>query len=234
MAISNVLQTFWHPVVFRALDEALADYAGEAFQVRLWNGATWGQTHCPKFTLMINNPEGLRRLFVNPSELGIGEAYIAGDFDVEGDMAAAFEIGDYLLDEAKTSGISQLLLALLGKMPSHEEATNGLQPAQLHGPSHSKNRDLRAIRYHYDLPPEFFALWLDRRIIYSGAYFADADNTDLDAEQLSKLQYISRKLRLQPGEHLLDIGCGWGGLMAQAATQYGVNVHGVTLSLRQA
>ena len=63
-------------------------------QGKLWSGATWGQTHCPKFRLVINNPEGLRRLFVNPSELGIGEAYIAGDFDVEGDMATAFEIGD--------------------------------------------------------------------------------------------------------------------------------------------
>lgn len=212
----------------------MADYAGEAFQVRLWNGATWGQTHCPKFRLMINNPEGLRRLFVNPSELGIGEAYIAGDFDVEGDMAAAFEIGDYLLDEAKTSGISQLLLALLGKMPSHEEATNGLQPAQLHGPIHSKNRDLRAIRYHYDLPPEFFALWLDRRMIYSGAYFADADNTDLDAHNFPNCNISPGSSGCSPAStcsiSVVDGEVSWPRRQRNMALMF----NGVTLSLRQA
>jgi len=127
MAISNVLQAVWHPVVFRTLDEALADYTGKVFAVRLWNGATWSRTVNPKFTVVLNSPAALDRLFVHPSELGIGEAYIAGDFDVEGDMEAAFELGDYLLRGTKSSRMSQLFLSLFDKIPSHEEPTTGLQ-----------------------------------------------------------------------------------------------------------
>jgi cyclopropane-fatty-acyl-phospholipid synthase len=234
MAISDVLQTVWHPILFRALDEVFADYTGEGFELRLWDGATWSKTSNSRFTLVLNNPEALRRLFVHPSELSAGEAYIADDFDVEGDLVAAFELGDYLLGGTKVSGVSELLLTVLDKMPSHEKpATNWRRP-ELNGPVHSKNRDLEAIRYHYDLPPEFFALWLDRWMMYSSAYFADGDEADLDVAQESKLEYISKKLRLRPGENLLDIGCGWGGLIVYAAAQYGVRAHGVTLSIRQA
>jgi cyclopropane-fatty-acyl-phospholipid synthase len=233
MAISDVLQTVWHPILLRALDEMFADYSGEGFQLRLWDGTTWSKTGNSRFTLVLNNPEALRRLFVDPSELGVGEAYIAGDFEVEGDMDAAFELGDYLLGGTKVSGISELLLSVLDKMPSHERRATDWRRADLNGPVHSKNRDLEAIRYHYDLPPEFFALWLDRRMMYSSAYFADGD-TDLDGAQKSELDYICKKLRLRPSENLLDIGCGWGGLIVYAAAQYGVRAHGVTLSLRQA
>lgn len=92
---------------------------------------------------------------------------------------------------------------------------------------------MQAVRYHYDLPPEFFALWLDRHMMYSCAYFADGDRSDLDAAQEHKLEYICRKLRLRPGDQLLDIGCGWGGLIMYAAAQHGVHAHGITLSIRQ-
>jgi len=234
MAISNVLHTVWHLIFFRALDEVFADYPGTAFQVRLWNGTTWSRTSNPKFTVILNTPEALRRLFVHPSEVGIGEAYIAGFVDVEGDMQAAFELGDYLLCGTRACRISQLLLTVLGKMPYREEAGSNLQHHPLHGTIHSKSRDSQAIRYHYDLPPDFFALWLDRRMIYSCAYFADGNHADLDAAQNSKLHYISKQLRLRPGERLLDIGCGWGGFIVHAAAEYGVQAHGVTLSLRQA
>lgn len=236
MAISSVLETLWHPFVFRTLKEELAGYAGKPFQVRLWNGTAWGMAGEPKFTLVINDVEALRRLFVEPTELGLGEAYIAGDFDVEGDMEAAFELGDYLLERAKAPHLSlaSLPLNLLEKIPSHEEPEAGMQRAQLHGAVHSKNRDVQAIRYHYDLPPEFFELWLDPRMLYSCAYFSNGDRTDLDAAQNAKLEYVAKKLRLRPGERLLDIGCGWGGLIVYAAEHYGVQAHGVTLSLRQA
>jgi cyclopropane-fatty-acyl-phospholipid synthase len=234
MAISTVLETLWHPFVFRSLKEELADYAGKPFRTRLWNGATWDMAGNPKFTLVVNNVEALRRLFLEPTEMGLGEAYIAGDFDVEGDMEAAFELGDYLLDRVKASHFSSLPLTLLEKIPSHEEPIAGRERAELHGAVHSKNRDEQAIRYHYDLPPEFFELWLDPRMLYSCAYFSNGDDTDLDAAQDSKLEYIAKKLRLRPGEHLLDIGCGWGGLIVYAAAQHGVQAHGVTLSLRQA
>jgi cyclopropane-fatty-acyl-phospholipid synthase len=234
MAISSVLETLWHPFVFRALKEELADYTGKPFQVRLWNGATWSTRGNPKFTLAVNHAEAFRRLFEDPTELGLGEAYLAGDFDVEGDLEAAFELGDYLLGRSKRSSTSARSLNLLDKASSHEEPIAGSQCAQLHGPAHSKNRDLQAVRYHYDLPPEFFELWLDPRMLYSCAYFANGDDRDLDAAQDAKLDYIAKKLRLREGEHLLDIGCGWGGFLVHAAAKYGVKAHGVTLSLRQA
>jgi cyclopropane-fatty-acyl-phospholipid synthase len=233
MAIANAVHTLWHPIVFRALEEVLADFGNKTFQVRLWDGTTWGRSDNPKFTLVVYNPEAFWRLFVSPSELNVGEAYIAGDFDVEGNMEAAFELGDYLLSRRRTQGISQVLVALSEKMQWHgEEASR--QRLELRGPAHSRKRDAQAIRYHYDLPPDFFALWLDAHMMYSCAYFANGDNTDLEAAQDSKLEYICRKLRLHRGEHLLDIGCGWGGLIVYAAAHHGVLAQGITLSLRQA
>jgi cyclopropane-fatty-acyl-phospholipid synthase len=169
----------------------------------------------------------------NASGLQSTSAYIAGHFDVEGDVAAAFELGDYLLSRKRTQGISQALVSLFDRMHLHDEEVSG-QRSKVCGTAHSKERDLQAIRYHYDLPPDFFALWLDPYMMYSGAYFTNADNADLDAAQDRKLEYICRKLRLHPGEHLLNIGCGWGGPIQHAAVHHGVQARGITLSLRQA
>ena len=105
-------------------------------------------------------------------------------------------------------------------------------PARLSGRLHSKERDRAAIRYHYDVGNDFYALWLDRRMNYSCAYFRTGTE-DLDTAQEAKLEHICRKLRLTPDEHLLDIGCGWGGLAIYAAQEYGVNALGVTLSEKQ-
>ena len=102
------------------------------------------------------------------------------------------------------------------------------------GPLHSKKRDSQAVRYHYDLPREFFALFLGNSMQYSSAYFHRWDEHDLDAAQERKLDYICRKLRLCQGETLLDIGCGWGGLLTYAASHYGVRAVGITLSISQA
>ena len=89
------------------------------------------------------------------------------------------------------------------------------------------------ISYHYDMPAKFYALWLDERMMYSCAYFSKSDE-DLDSAQERKLDYICRKLRLRPGERLLDIGCGFAGLIMHAVAHYGVRAVGITLSVRQA
>jgi cyclopropane-fatty-acyl-phospholipid synthase len=112
-------------------------------------------------------------------------------------------------------------------------APHGRQRAELKGAEHSKERDQEAIAYHYNLGSDFYRLFLDRRMVYSCGYFPTGQQ-DLDAAQEAKLEHTCRKLRLQPGERLLDIGCGWGGLIMYAAERFGVQALGITLSQPQA
>ena len=118
-------------------------------------------------------------------------------------------------------------------MPVNNRAHENRRPTNFSGSVHSRDRDRQAISYHYDLPVDFYALWLDRRMVYSCAYFATPEE-DLDSAQEHKLDYICKKLRLRRGERLLDIGCGWGGLIMHAAAHYGVQSVGITLSAPQA
>jgi len=239
MAISDVIQAVGRPIVSHAIDELLTSCGNPDFQVRTWDGTIWGALQNPKFVLVLKNPEGLRRLLEPATEVSLGEAFIAGELDVEGDLEAAFDLGDYLLSRQSSDGISQALVSFvnkmssLNKMSSHQKSPSDVRGPQLTGLTHSKHRDQQAVRYHYDLPPEFFALWLDPHMMYSSAYFTNPSD-DLAAAQERKLEYVCRKLRLRRGDHLLDIGCGWGGLIVYAAAHYGVQAHGITLSLRQA
>jgi cyclopropane-fatty-acyl-phospholipid synthase len=118
-------------------------------------------------------------------------------------------------------------------LPSERRSRTGRERAQLHGRRSSLERDRQAIAYHYDLSNDFFALWLDSTMAYSCAVF-ESPNEDLETAQRRKLDYVCRKLRLQPGDRLLDIGCGWGGLVLHAARHFGVDAFGVTLSRAQA
>jgi cyclopropane-fatty-acyl-phospholipid synthase len=215
------------------LDALLADYPKGDLQVRLWDGKIWGPQKQPRFTLVLKHPGALRAMFLSPSELALGEAYIHDDFDIEGDIEAAFDLAGHLLSREFTLRESFSLGKRLHKLPAVDHQDIGRQAASLSGAIHSKERDRHAISYHYDLPPEFYALWLDSRMVYSCAYFA-TEEEDLETAQIRKLDYICRKLRLQPGERLLDIGCGWGGLVMHAAAHYGVEAVGITLSVPQA
>ncbi len=108
-------------------------------------------------------------------------------------------------------------------LPKMGQPRPGDTATKMHGILHSKERGRQAIQHHYDRSNEFFALWLDARMVYTCAYFATPDD-DLETAQERKLDYLCRKLRLQPGERLLDIGCGWGALVIYAAQHYGVQV----------
>jgi len=215
------------------LETLFADCPRRDFQVRLWDGATWGAETKPRFTLVLKHPGALRAMFLSPSELTRGEAYIGDDFDIEGDIEAAFNLADYLLAEERSLWRSLDLAARLQRLPRADGSRTGLHLVKLRGAAHSKDRDRQAVTYHYDLPAEFYALWLGPRMVYSCAYFATPEQ-DLDTAQVRKLDYICRKLRLRPGERLLDIGCGWGGLIMHAAAHYGVEALGITLSVPQA
>ncbi len=218
------------------LRTVLRGYAPRDFTVRLWDGATLdpdaGQTS--RFTLVIHRPAALRRMFWPPTELALGEAYIRGDFDIEGDFESAFVLADHLsafrpgLGERLARARLILTLPSQGPVPARD-----LGAAKLGGRRHSIERDRHAVTYHYDVSDAFYALWLDSRMVYSTGYFCAPDE-DLETAQERKLDVICRKLRLSPGERLLDIGCGWGGLVMHAAKRYGARAVGITLSRPQA
>src|SRR5215472_12457384 len=217
------------------LDNLLAAYPQRDFQVRFWDESIWGSNQQPRFTLVLKHPGALREMFLAPSELTLAEAYLCDDFDIEGDIQAAFHLADYLLDQGTRTLPHNLRLAsLLHRLPAKRPTRPDRQQARLLGQLHSRDRDRLAISYHYDLPAEFFALWLDRNMQYSSAYFASREGTDLETAQRQKLDYLCRKLRLRRDESLLDIGCGWGGLAVHAAAHYGARVVGITLSVPQA
>ena len=203
------------------------------FAARLWDQSELPAVSEPAFILILNHPGSLRRMFSTPIELSLGEAYIYGDFDVEGDFYAMFGLVDALTGRNFTPAeVTTLIKDIQGLPKSGPARAITRKPADLQGKLHSRERDREAIRFHYDVGNEFYALWLDRQMQYSCGYFPTGQ-VDLDTAQAKKIEHICRKLRLKPGERLLDIGCGWGGLARTAAQAYGVNVLGVTLSERQ-
>lgn len=208
------------------------------FDVRFWDGGVDRGKHArPPFTLVLNRPAALRRMLLPPNELSIVESYIAGDVDIDGSMEAAsmlsWAIGDRLRSPLAVMRLVRLLLRLPGQAEDDLATIRFPEQARKLGPRHAPVRDAAAIHYHYDVGNDFYKLWLDRRMVYSCAYFRSAEDS-LDAAQEAKLDLVCRKLRLKPGERLLDIGCGWGGLIMYAAEHYGVDATGITLSENQA
>lgn len=230
-------QTAIDQSVHLTLDVLEQLFAGEAARqvgVRLWDGTRWPDTAPRPAMLVLKHPGALRAMLLPGTEVGLGEAYLYDDFDIEGNAEAVFALADMLTNTAldwrhKLRAGSDLTRLPAGKRP----VTTRRGPAQLSGRRHSVERDRQAVTYHYDVSNDFYALWLDRRMVYSCAYFHSPDD-DLDTAQAQKLEHICRKLRLKPGQRLLDIGCGWGGLVIYAAQHYGVDATGITLSRPQA
>lgn len=209
------------------------------FPVRFWNGAVdEAGKGGSRFTLVLQTPSALRQMLLPPSELRICEAYIRGDFDLEGDIEGAAALAGAIRDRvASPAAVARLARTLL-LLPTpaatvSAEVQRRDAPATGSGARHTPERDAEAVRSHYDVGNDFYRLWLDERMVYSCAYFERPD-VGIDAAQQAKLDHICRKLRLSPGETLLDVGCGWGGLIMHAAQRYGVKATGVTLSLEQA
>jgi cyclopropane-fatty-acyl-phospholipid synthase len=218
--------------------------AQRAFAVRFWDGSVdLPAPEQPQFTLILRRPGALRRMLLPPSELAITEAYLRDDYDVEGSMEALTNLANGFVSRVGNAKTLARLAWRLRQLPRHdaEEGTlrqkdtarGGRAGFKGSGGEHSLQRDSAAVRYHYDTGNDFYALWLDSSMVYSCAYFQRGTD-DLDTAQRNKLEHICRKLRLKPGERLLDIGCGWGGLIRYAAEHYGVEALGVTLSEAQA
>ncbi len=225
------------------LTALLAEVAGVAVPVRLrcWDGSETGPLDAP--TLVISSRRALRRLLWQPDELGFAQAYVAGELDIDGDMTAAIQrfwtaVRDLGLRKPdiglRTRVRAAATLARLGAL-GPRPAPPGEQ-ARLSGLLHSKTRDRAAISHHYDLSNDFYRLLLDEHMAYSCAYFTRAPGSagyTLHDAQTDKLDLVCRKLGLQPGQRLLDVGCGWGSMILHAAEHYGVHATGVTISAEQ-
>jgi len=208
------------------------------FAVRMWDGTTDrpAKLDSVPFTIVLRHPTALRRMFLLPSELSLAEAYLRGDFDIDGDMEAATGLGDGVAERLRAPRTLARLASHLLALPRDGEGGGELRRTSdldALGHQHAPQRDAAAIRFHYDVGNDFYKLWLDERMVYSEAYFTTGTE-DLDTAQRAKLDYICRKLRLQPGERLLEFGCGWGGLITHAVQNFGVSALGITLSNAQA
>jgi cyclopropane-fatty-acyl-phospholipid synthase len=215
-----------------ALAQALPD---RPFRVELWDGSVLEPTRgvAPRMTFQVRSPRALGHVLRAPGQLGVGRAYVAGDLAVD-DIDETLELLDDWapppLDPRTKAAIAAAAvragaLAQVPRAPASE-----LRPR---GRRHSSDRDMRAVRHHYDVSNEFFALFLDESMTYSCGIWSRGATT-LEEAQHAKLDLVCSKLALQPGERVLDVGCGWGSFALHAAREYGVRVTGITLSERQA
>ncbi len=209
--------------------------------LRLWDGTSLGPGDAA-FRVVLRAPWSLRAMFP-ATDLSLGEAYLDDVFDVEGSMVEAMRaiagLGPTLARGRTRRELMRLLLRL-PRPPARSRRRRWLALPERR--AHSLERDREVISYHYDVGNDFYRLFLDERLVYSCAYFADADDGPpgtvddgaLERAQVRKLDLVCRKLGLQPGQRLLDVGCGWGALVVRAAEEFGVRALGITLSEEQA
>lgn len=189
---------------------------GLPLRLVLWDGAVFDFSPAPALVTLRLRSARVGKLFLTGDMGRLGEAYINGDLLVEGRLQDVLRVGMALAERIGRSPWVRRAAALAAKLRRRR----------------TRAHDAKAIRYHYDVSNDFFALWLDQRMIYSCAMFGAADES-LETAQERKLENICRKLQLAPGETLLDVGCGWGGLLLWAARHHGVRGVGVTLSRQQ-
>lgn len=200
----------------RQIDELCRRVADASFVVKYWDGDRVAYGQGPEeFTVVLKSKAVVDRMF-GDIRMRLPEAYVAGDIEIVGDLQRFARVG-FLLESALPS-LSILEKAWLATMSLWQRNGAG--------------RSRRNAAHHYDLGNDFFKLWLDRQMVYSCAYFRRADD-DLDRAQQQKLEHLCAKLRLSPGERMLDIGCGWGALAINAARSRGARVVGITLSEEQ-
>ena len=178
-------------------------------RLRLWDGHEFNFGPTPSVTIVVKDPT-LVSQFTHPSLDLLGSAFVEGRLELEGSISEAIRVCDEL---------SQALV----------DDDDNTPPPRVY---HDKATDAESISYHYDLSNDFYQLWLDQDMAYSCGYFETGEES-LDEAQQAKFRLLCRKLRLKPGEYLLDVGCGWGGLARFAAREYGVKVFGITLSKEQ-
>lgn len=223
----------------RRIFEHLAAALDAKFSVRLWDGSIipLGKEADPNFYVSIGGPGVIGSILRRPTLENLLRHYASGALDFAGgDLIEFGEVARSKRSRTRLRGFSKGLLLrealnLLLTPPDKANIEHGFA-SDVTGRQETRRNNKEFVQFHYDVSNEFYALWLDPEMQYSCAYFRDWENT-LEQAQLDKLEMICRKLRLKPGEKMLDIGCGWGGLICYAAQNYGVSAHGVTLSQEQ-
>jgi cyclopropane-fatty-acyl-phospholipid synthase len=210
-------------------------------RLRAWDGSEAGPADAP--LVEFTSRRALRRILWSPGQLGLSRAYVAGEITAHGDIFEAFAALSSAGKFAEPGPFSPLTprelwtllktgirLGALGPnpVPPPEEAK-----VEKHGRRHSKKRDAAAISHHYDVGNDFYRLVLGPSMVYSCAIWSD-ESRSLEEAQEEKLDLVCRKLGLQPGQRLLDVGCGWGSFALHAAERYGATVVGITISTEQA
>ncbi len=203
-------------------------------QVRFWDGSAIGASDGPA-TIVLRSPSALRRILWSPNEVGFARAFITGDADIEGNLLEAIRavfqaapqdllIGTRTMARTLAAAVQ---LGVIGPPPARP-----VEEARLRGGRHSRARDAAAIAHHYDVGNDFYRLILGESMTYSCARFVRPD-ASLEEAQAAKYDLICRKLGLAEGMRLLDVGCGWGGMVMHAASHYRVAAVGITLSEQQ-
>ena len=207
----------------RSLAETVLSGNDRPFGVRLWDGTEIPPTHASGVPiLLVANERGAAALGPAPTEEKISEAFLAGDLDVEGNLvdfierASGWSGPDTLPATALAAGLVAEVGARAGEL---------LRSAA----RHTIARDDASVRHHYDVGNDFYRPFLDEQMVYSCAYWTEGANR-LELAQVAKLELICRKLGLGPGQRFLDVGCGWGALIAHATRAHGVRATGISLS----
>ncbi len=205
------------------------------FAVRFWDGtelpATSGNGRAPTFS--VRSPQAIAHVLRAPGQLGLGRAYVSGLLEPD-DLDGVVRLLDAWkpppLDAATRARLALAAVSATGlTRPPPAPATE----LRLRGRRHTRARDRRAVRHHYDVSNDFFALFLDASMTYSCAIFSRGATT-LEEAQEAKLELVCQKLGLREGERVLDVGCGWGSFATHAATRHGARVVGITMSEPQA
>ncbi len=222
----------------RRLFEQVGELLNARFSVRLWDGSLipLGEHVDTDYFIAVNTPGALGKLLRRPTYENLLLLYARGDLEIHGDLIDFVAVArekrprNKLKKISRTRLLTQALPLLL--TPAGAKSVEHRYRDDEVGRRESRRDNKEFIQFHYDISNDFYALFLGREMQYSCGYFTKPDNT-LDQAQDDKLEMICRKLRLAPGEKLLDIGCGWGGLICHAARHHGVEAHGITLSQTQ-
>jgi cyclopropane-fatty-acyl-phospholipid synthase len=203
------------------------------FTIELWDGSKLPSTNGGGPTFKARSKEALAYAVAAPGQLGLGRAYVSGEIEIDDIDAVIGVLNEWKPPPVGAASKARLIAAALRAAGVHRPPPAPKAELHLRGRKHTTERDREAVRHHYDVGNEFFSLFLDDSMTYSCAIFSRGAKS-LAAAQDTKLELVCTKLGLQPGQRVLDVGCGWGSFVMHAAARHGVEAVGITLSENQA